>query len=236
MIKIAICDDNNETLMMLESLLSSQYHDLIRIHTFTTAFSLMTYLQDEAKGDTDLLLMDIELAQDNGIEVADTMQKQFPKLKVIFITGYIDYARYIFKAEPMDFIVKPVEKKRLYEAIDRALLKITVEKEQMIQIHYKGELLKLDTDQIFYLETIQKVTYVHTRKKEYATRKRIDEMMKELPQNFVRCHQSFVINMDKIVYFAAGQAELANGQRIPVSRNRYRVTKETFMKYLEDGI
>lgn len=236
MINVAICDDNREILTTLESMLHGQYHDQIRIHTFTTTFSLVTYLQDEAKGDADLLLMDIEIDQDNGIEVADTLQKQFPGLKIIFITGYIDYARYIFKVEPIGFVVKPIEEKRLFEAIDRAMERISAEQDQVIRIHYKGELLKLCTAQILYLETIQKVIHIHTLQRKYETRKRIDEMMKELPYNFVRCHQSFVINMDHIVSFSAGQAELSNGQKIPISRNRYRSTKEIFMNYLEDGI
>lgn len=236
MIRIAICDDNPEILKMLEVSLLDRYQDSIRIRTFLTTFSLLTYLQDEVKGDADLLLMDIEVGKDNGIETAGNLQKQFPNLKVIFITGFIDYARYIFRADPADFLVKPVDKERLYEAVDRAVSKLALENDKVISIHFKGELLKISTDQILYLETVQKVTYIHTMEKEFATRKKLDVMLAELPHNFIRCHQSFIINMDKIIYFTAGQAELCNGQKIPISRNRYKAAREAFMKYLGDEI
>lgn len=234
MINIAICDDDCETVKLLESLLKERYRETVRIHTFTTAFSLLTYLQDEAKGEVDLLLADIEISKDNGIQVAGRLQTQYPHLKVIFITGYIDYARYIFKADPADFIVKPIDEKRLYEAVDKVLSKMEAESEKMLKINSKGEFIKLRTDDILYIEMIQKIAYIHSVEKETATRKKLGELLEELPHNFVRCHQSYIVNMDKITYFSSEHAELSGGQYIPISRNRYRATREVFMKYLGD--
>ena len=119
MIKIAICDDEQLVRDYIENILRRKYGDGIVISHYEKAESLLE-AWEQADNREDIVLMDIRLTQMDGISAAQNLQEKHHNVKIIFITGYIDYATEIFRAEPIYFLIKPVREEKLIEAVEKA--------------------------------------------------------------------------------------------------------------------
>lgn len=232
MLRLAVCDDNQAVLDKIKALLDRHYEKEIRTELFTNTFSLETYLVDKIRGNIDVLIMDINIGEENGIMAAKNIQEKYPHIKIIFLTAYINYATEIFKVEPVYFLVKPIDAAKVYEAVDKAMDMIQNEQENAMMVNFRGEILKVRFSSIMFMESDRHVVKINTFTNTLTTSKKIADFLEELPENFCRCHQSYIVNMDKINKFSVSGIELNNGVIIPVSRNRYKESKEQFMSYL----
>ena len=235
MIKIAICDDEQLVRDYIENILRRKYGDGIVISHYEKAESLLE-AWEQADNREDIVLMDIRLTQMDGISAAQNLQEKHHNVKIIFITGYIDYATEIFRAEPIYFLIKPVREEKLIEAVEKAKTYMKKECSRMLVCNLKGVVVKVDIDQIYYLESDRRVSYVYEEKRTIALNQKLKELEKQLPDSFLRCHQSFLVNMQYIRSFSGQEIELVDGRKIPVSRPKYAAARETFLKYLGDVV
>ena len=232
MIKLAICEDNEVLLHQLGDVIEKKYSDVLSVYRFATAFSILTFVMEEMKRDVGILLMDIKIGDDNGIDVARKIQELYPHIKVIFLTAYIDYSRDIFQAEPIYFLVKPIDNSRLYEALDKAIDLIRKEMADSITLRYRGEVINIITGNIIYIESDRRVLYIHENGRTVTVVMKMEELLGQLPPRYVRCHQNYAINMDKIRNISITGVEVCTGELLPVSRGRYKEAKDYFLKYM----
>lgn len=235
-IKLLICEDQMETIADLEKRLFEQYGNQMMIHSFQTAFSMLDYIQTEEGGSVDIVLMDIKLREESGIETAKLLQREYPSIKVIFITAYIDYAKDIFDANPIHFIVKPIENEKLFAAVDKALAMVWEEKGRTLEVSFRGKISRIEMAGIDYVESDKRSVCIHEKSRSLLTIRKLGELEKELPEEFMRCHQSYIVNMNRIKEFSTDGIELYSGVRIPVSRNRYKNAREKFLRYMGDKL
>ncbi|MBQ7203391.1 MAG: response regulator transcription factor [Eubacterium sp.] len=232
MYKVVACDDNHEITNYLEKIVRENYFSDINIVTFQTSFSLLDYVFDTAKGNVDILLIDIDLGDDNGIDIAEQIKQRYPHIKVIFITGYIDYARDIFEAEPCFFLVKPIDEGRLIQALDKAVSLIKEDRQRCISIVSRGEIRNLQLSQIRYIENRNRTLIIREKNLDFEVHMKLGKFEEQLPENFVRCHQSYVVNLDHIRELTIDGANLYSGELVPVSRSKYADVKQAFLRYL----
>lgn len=96
MLKILICDDDYRSIQYLRDKISRKLEMLHSLEVCTSGEELLRYIKEE-KGKIDVLLMDIKLDKENGIEIATTIKQRLPGLKVIFVTGYKEeYSEILF--------------------------------------------------------------------------------------------------------------------------------------------
>lgn len=236
MYKIVICDDSHEIADYLEDAIAECYHNEVNTVSFHNRFDLIDYVCEVAKGNVDILMIDINLGADNGIEVAELLKQSYPHIKIVFITGYIDYARDIFEAEPCFFLVKPIEKDRLIQAVDKAISLIQEDRQRCISIVTRGEIRNLQLSQIRYIENRNRTLIIKEKNIYYEIHMKMDEFEKQLPKNFFRCHQSYIANLDHIRELTVDGAVLYSGELIPVSRSKYGDVKKAFLNYLGQRI
>ena len=232
-LRIAVCDNNEPALDYLCQCLVELYGSNFHIEKFSKADDLLDRLLDTA---FDILLLDINLGSHNGVEIAKQIKERHSHIKIIFITGYIYYARDIFEAEPTYFLVKPVDTLSVKKAIDKALEKIENEKSHTITISSKGAVERVATGSILYMESKGRVVRIYEGKNTYSIYAILDELEKKLPNHFVRCHQSFIVNMKMVRHMGKQSFQLRNGDSVPISQRRYKQTKSTFLKYLGEEI
>lgn len=231
MIKIAICDDEQQARSAIEKLLKANYGDEVHIACYESAEDL---LETWKKGESaeDILLMDIQFEGLDGISAARQLQDRKPYVKIIFITGYIDYATEIFRAEPIYFLTKPVREEKLIEAVERAKSHMQKESGKLLICSLKGSIVKVEVDKIYYLESNKRILYVHEESRTLTLNQKLPDMEKQLPDSFLRCHQSFLVNMKYIRSFSGQEIELVDGRKVPVSRPKYAAARKAFLKYL----
>ncbi len=181
--------------------LCSKTDDLEVVESFTSGFDAMKYLKEN--GDIDLILLDVEMPDLTGLDLLKIL-KDPPQ--VIFTTSKNEYAVDAFDFQATDFITKPIQAPRFLQAIERA--KQLVESRfsaandlEQIFIRVDGRYIKLDLDEILYVETLgDYVTFVTENDEKlivHSTLKNIDEKLKS--DKFIKVHRSFIVNITKIV-------------------------------------
>lgn len=229
---IVVCDDDENILEYLSSLIESILGENCNIIKQNNGYALELYLEDIVKGNIDILFIDIELGSENGVEVAKRIKVRFPHVKVIFITGYMAYCENIFEAEPTYFIVKPIELENLKKALAKAMKLIEDDKRSILFLSVKGSVISVKVNRIKYIESIRRKIIIHEPYEEIEVYCKLKEVEDKLPVNFCRCHQSYIVNMDKVKNLNMYYFTMDDGEKISVSQSRYNKTKDQFMNYL----
>lgn len=232
MYKIVACDDEQEILEILRNVVKENYYSEATLTTFNDGFSIIDYVCEVAKGNVDILILDIDIAGENGIEIAERLKKLYPHLKVIFLTGHMQYVCDIFEADPCFFLVKPLEDNRVIQAVDKAFRLIQEERQRCISIVTRGEIRNVQLSKIRYIENQNRTLIIREQNLNFEVHMKLNEFEKMLPENFFRCHQSFIVNLDHIRELTLAGALLYSGELIPVSRSKYSDTKVAFLRYL----
>ena len=181
----------------------------------------------------DILIMDINLKDGNGIETVKHLQKLHPKLKVIYLTGIINYATAIFETNPAYFLVKPINENNLSDAITKVSKEIEFDKSDSIVVKTNGSEIILYRREIMYVESQGRklVLYMANGKKSEIYEK-MDVIQEQLGASFIRSHKSFLINMKYITERTNKEFYLSDGKVLPISKPNLKDAKIKFISYL----
>jgi two-component system LytT family response regulator len=193
----------------------------------------------------DLVFLDIELPDGNGIElVRQAGVENFPA--VIFVTGYPQYAAEAFQVQAFDYIVKPFTDQRFRATLDHARrllrrdglqdisdritsllsrVETTRTYPQRLWIRSRGQVIVLNVDEIDWIEADAKYSIVHQGATTHRLREPISRIEARLdPTRFSRVHRSAIVNLDRVVeVVSAGGNQfmvLGGGARVPMSRSQ----------------
>lgn len=227
--RIAICDDEAQFIENIKEKINQLYSQEIQIVTFNNPFALVTYVEDDAKGDVDIIIMDIHLSNQNGIQVAESMASTYPEIEFIFVSKDIYAVQDIFKVMPLYFLYKPIKDEYIKDALIKAFRVIDEKKSKKLKV--KHTMIKLSD--IYYIESDKRIVNVYTRSACYSDYKKLDELENNLDSNFLRVHQSYIVNMDKVQSIKGGLITLYNNVTIPISRSRAKINQEIIEAYME---
>lgn len=227
MISIAICEDEAYT---LEKLCEKTKH---YIEENELCADIRTYLSGEAlvSGGLafDIILLDLMLSGINGIEVA----KRFcSKSQVVFVTAYKEYALDAFDVGAVHYLLKPVTKERLYQALDRAVEQTEKADNKTLTLLKNGKMQNILIRDIIYCEVFDHQICIHTVGGDLEYSGTLDTLEGRLDGRFFRCHRSFLVNMSCVVRQEDGVAFLAGGHKIMISRRRRQEFLQKMLKFL----
>lgn len=183
----------------------------------------------------DIILMDIMLKGDiNGIE-ASTRIKESYNIPVIFLTAYAD-ENTLSKAkvtEPYAYIIKPFKEIDLHTSIEMAFYKHSKELEilkerdmlynivenkenkEFIFVKSKSRLIKLNTEDIFFIEALKDYVVINTINKRYTIHSTMKDIERKMPQEyFLRVHRSYIVRLDKIAQIEQPNLILEDNNKI----------------------
>ena len=232
MIKIAVCDDDRKVLDGIVNVIEETYKNEVYIIRYDNPVNLIEDWQESLKNQTDIVILDICFREENGIATAQKLQQINRNVKIIFITAYIEYASEIFEAQPFYFLVKPVDKQKIAEVVRSAMKAVKNEDIRSLIIQTRDRIEKVRVDDIWYVESIKRNIVVHEVDRQISLIKKLDEVEKMLPDYFLRCHKSFLVNADKIKRMESREFVLLNDIRIPISRTRHSEIKNRFLLIL----
>lgn len=202
--------------------------------------------------DAELLVLDIEMPHNNGLNVASYVKKKHPKIEIIFCTGHAYFAADCYDFEPVDFVTKPLNVPRMQRALERAQKKlrntiseiITEEKNELkskkIGINVEGGYQILDVDNIQFIEKRGRKIYINTKDKKSLISKYNLTQLEEIlaPHDFFRCHQSFIVPIKRIRYVKNNQFGKTYSiilkesyDEIPLSRGKHTEMKEKLEQF-----
>lgn len=156
----------------------------------------------------DLILADINMPKKDGVQAIKECLLFNKELKFIFITGYDDYAVEAFNLSAIDYVVKPVEKARLYVALEKAKQVIgqshhhTIidkpDKSSLLPIKFNGSIFYVPLNDILFIEKSGKKCMIYTTTSIFETYENISELQTQLSNNFFQTHRSYIVNLKKI--------------------------------------
>lgn len=162
----------------------------------------------------DMTLVDINMPLLNGMEAVKSCKKMVPSLQVIFITGHDEFALEAFDVNAIDYIVKPIDRARLYTALDRAAAFVTpsadrqppsMKKDLMVKQHNQYSFIPLD--EIIYIERADRKTVIHTMEQKIEVNEALTNLEEILDSRFVVSHRSYIINLQHLTRIeATGQS------------------------------
>jgi two-component system, LytTR family, response regulator len=204
-IKVLVADDDLASLEMMKQFISN-----------LTDFQLVGQCEngDELVENVmvkkpDLVLTDINMPKKNGVKAIRECLLFCPQVKVIFITGYDEFAVEAFEIAAVDYIVKPVEKARLYQALEKAKTIITFEQRKkeshfpnvnrdILAVRDVNGTLMIPMNHIYFIEKSGKKCLIYTHTEVYETNENISRIATLLDESFFQAHRSYIINLQKI--------------------------------------
>ena len=210
------------------------------IAEFNNPLDTLNFLENNT---ADVIFLDINMPDMNGISLGKIITKMYPDMKIVFITAYKDYAVDAFEIKAFDYLLKPYSESRIKNLL-KSLINIKNEKTILIKnnnlkkitVNIDERLYVISLNDIDYIEASEKETLIFSNQKKYVSRIKIskwEEMLKG--NNFYRCHRSFIVNLDKITeieqwFNSSWILKIKNyTTAIPVSRNNIKELKELFL-------
>lgn len=197
MLNFVICDDNLAVLNRLSKMLESIFID----HNIQAEIGLKSSnasnIIDYLKGHkVDVLILDINLNSDvTGCDIADMVRKKNKNVYIIFSTGHLEYALIAYKYKTFDYLPKPIVKERLEETILRLMDDINQTPLKFIKLDNKTI---INQDEINYIKKDGMKLVFCTNTRTYETYNSFNKIQDCLPENFVRCHKSYIANVKNI--------------------------------------
>lgn len=238
-LKVAVCDDDKVVVAGIEKelyRLAGLKNISIDIDVFYNGNELINYINSGNK--YDLIYMDIEMPHMNGIESAMEIRKTHTDTLLIYITGHESFAKDVFEVDTFRFLTKPIEfgrfEKYFYDAAAR--LGKTGE---FFHYQYKKVSYRTAVNDIMYFQSDKRVTYIVDKNdtaKCYHRLNDIEKTLKEKGVEFLRIHQSFLVNPRYIKRYMHDSVELVNGEILSVSENRRKKVAEQFCKLKGEDI
>ena len=133
------------------------------------------------------IYIDIKIDLLNGIEIAKKIQQENPKIKIIYMTAYSQYSEAIFKTKPTYLLLKPIKKEQIKNPQKKHCKKKN-----------KVKIFNIEVEKIRYIESNKRVVIIYEEDIKRRIYGKLNEIEEMLPSNFVRYHQSYIVNLEHV--------------------------------------
>ncbi len=231
--RIAICDDEQAQQLLVEKYLL-EWGEEHQISIMTSLFPngesfLFSWEEDK---EYDLLIFDIEMGKMNGMELAGEIRKQDEEIPILFITGYDSYMAQGYEVSALHYLLKPVNKEKLFAVLDKLQKnREKTDSEEKLLFQTEEGNLSIPISKIWYVEAYSHQSILYTQDEEYVLKHSISAVEKLLEgrKEFIRCHRSYLVNLQHISAIVKNEIVLDNKNRLPVSRNLSKEVNKAFI-------
>ncbi len=234
MFNIAICDDDEMFRNELENICeiyAKQNGMKINCNQFQSGREVLNFII--GKNVINILFLDIEIPDVNGIDLKEKLQYDSCIEKIIFISSHIEKVRMAFGLKVVDFIDKPIRKDKIIYWIDKAYNENI--NNRLIEVPGYGQLFEKQIISI-KMDGNYSTVYLETGEKTDLIRLSIGDWEKILSEDFIRVHKSFVVNMNHIIDFKYSEIMMDSKNKIPIGRSYADIFKRTYREHVLDKI
>jgi len=228
-----VCDDDKAFMYRLSEIIEKQSKQN-SVLTKITGISNPADLSDQSLAEHDIVFLDIDMGQYNGMKIARRIRELQLDTVLIFVTNYVEYSLEGYEVNAFRYLLKQEVNSKFSEYFKEALA-VTKRKEGMMSFSIGGEPYQIKYSKILYLESNQRMLVLHTVQPErnidrfYGTLEDFEGELKNV--GFLRIHKSFLVNMNQISKLNYDKAVLKNGEVLPVSQRRFSELKMRFLQW-----
>lgn len=243
MYTVAVVDDvpveGDELARLLRETPRSDELDVV---TFSDAASLVRRMGSGWR--PDILFMDIRLSDGSepapgtgqtGIDAVACLREHGLSAPVVYVSGYDSCHTAVYRTGHVCYLRKPFGADEVAEALGYAVEARERWAASPVRLRVAGSERVLRPAEIFYLESRLRRLVVHAEREDLETYGKLGDLLESLPSHFVRCHQSFAVNLDHVEELSAASIRLANGCEVPVSRRWRPQVREALFAHIRSG-
>ncbi|MEG1131561.1 MAG: LytTR family DNA-binding domain-containing protein [Romboutsia sp.] len=235
MLKIALCEDEQLQRETIKNYIDEIIRKDDKNYELVEFESGESLLNKYPKG-LDILFLDIQMGDINGMDTARKIREFDENVEIIFITGVWEYIQEGYEVRAYRYLIKPVDFENFKTQLSLCIKDIEKQKKSNILVTYKSESNKVDINSILYIETDNRNTIIHTIDKSYKSNMGINKLEKDLEdKSFVRCHNSFLINLQHISKIGQNSVNLGEFE-VLVSRHKMKDLKLKLTSFLGDKL
>lgn len=230
-LKIAICDDIEKDRIQIANMTKDILQDMqvfCSIVGYEDGPSLLVDIQNGSK--FHILLLNVTMEKVDGIELAQTLREQGNQTMIIFISISQEMAHRGYKVEASRYLVKPLDREELKEALNHCYAKWQ-EKKEILLPTYQGQ-YRTSFSNIQYVEAFDRGTRFILTDDTVETKLKFSEVEAMLPKStFVMCHRAYIVNLALTKHISQYEFVMKHGAVVPISRLRYNEIYQKFIEY-----
>lgn len=234
MVKIAICDDEEKSVVLHEKIVKEclQLAGIgYEITTYTQSQNLLYDITDDAFF-YDLILLDIEMPGISGMEISQQIKGYLPNVRIIFVTSHTEYAIDAFELSIFRYVPKNNLEVKLTAAVIDAAKLIELEAGQEYTIQTANRMEKIPYKDIFYIQRDGKNASIVSSVGTSKVRKSLQQVFEELnTPEFIFIDRGYIVNIIQIMKISDSTAILKNGEQLPISRSHLQEVKQKINEF-----
>ena len=235
MLKIAICEDSEIFVEIIKKNIETILKVPYELHPFLSGKEFMTSLP-EMGCPYDIVFLDVNMDELDGMETAQKIRKVSNDVFIVFVTAFITCAPQGYSVGAIRYILKNNVNfpELIFECMDAISMNMNyVAQKKKFNFNEGAKVVALE--RLLYIESrLHKLEFyiMEDKLKKYSIYGKLDELEKELQGNdFIRIHQSYLVNMKHIEKVSRYEALLNNGIKLEIPKARYKFVEETFVSY-----
>lgn len=233
MFNVSICDDSKYDIDKIKNALgmfSKRKHVELSISEFSNPEMLMYEIEDGKIAD--IFILDVEMPNMDGFELADKIREHTETSIIIFLTSHDEMASMGYKSKALRYVIKLNLERDIEEALDSAIAEISNVNDKTITLHHYNDYWRIAYKDIICVSRISRQLVITTRLLGEITDNRgIKEFFDLLEDNrFLFIDRSCFVNIDYISQINGFSLKLKDGQVLPISRRSLKNVKQTLLE------
>ena len=237
MINVGICDDDSSVLKFIKDTLTSISKDenlRINIKCFNTGEELVDFYKISPYK-CDILFLDILLDSVNGLELAKKINIYNFNTKIVLISNSKDYILDGYNVNATNYLLKPLKKEDIYKEFFKVLDLLNKDIHNYFKFVNNGAVNIIPVKDILYFEAFRRKVIIHLEDKSLEFYSKITDIEKQMKKyNFIKCHRSYIVNLNKIKSLYSSELVLLNNQKIPISKSYFLNIKDSLLSFIND--
>ena len=198
MLNFVICDDNKDSINKMSNMLNSIFiqNDLDGEILFSTQnpFELFKYIQNNY---VDVAILDIDFNNKKiGLNLAESIRNLHKNIYIIFVTGHLEFGLEAYQYKTFDYIPKPLTIERFSNTILRLFDDVKTDNPTYLRLNNNKTIIPQNAINFIQKDGMKLV--FSTENRNYTVYNSFNKISNSLPNQFVRCHKSYIVNLNKI--------------------------------------
>jgi DNA-binding LytR/AlgR family response regulator len=235
MVNIAIVEDEAAAAKTLQTILDTYARENDVNFHITCYPNAVSFLTDCKKG-FDIVFMDIELPDLNGMEAAFKLREFDKQIIIVFITNMAQYAASGYEVNALYYIIKPINYQNTAYKLRRALSILAANSEEEILLSQASGLVRFSSRVLMYVEIIGHKLIYHTEENQYTAYGVLSDVEKKLrARHFYRCNSCYLVNARYIASITGFTITLLNNEQLQISHPKRKQFMLDIANWLGEG-
>ncbi len=230
-LSVMVCDDLEEDRVSLARMIRicCRKHDIeLKLELSSSGEELLERFRPKL---WDIIFLDIYMGKMSGAEVAKIIRAQDWDSALVFATNSREHGLLSYELQVSDYLVKPIVLRDLEDALEW-ILRERESQFKTLTVRSDWETEQIRLRDICYIEVVHHTATLHLTDRTRDIRRGLNELEAETGGSFIRCHRSFLVNLEYVADISRGEFCMNNGDRVPISNQRMAEVKKLYNDWL----